>query len=109
MQLVIHFNLICWSLMWMKLPGEAKQNILPPECGQPIDGVFTDAFILFIRNISPFLCNPWNSMGISHGLVGVHDKYRSQVNYILKLRSTITYYTFCPTVQSSSTSTGDYS
>jgi hypothetical protein len=23
----------------VKLPGEAKLNILPPECGQPIDGV----------------------------------------------------------------------
>jgi hypothetical protein len=23
----------------VKLPGEAKQNNLPPECGQPIDGV----------------------------------------------------------------------
>jgi hypothetical protein len=23
----------------IKLPGEAKQNNLPPECGQPIDGV----------------------------------------------------------------------
>jgi hypothetical protein len=22
----------------VKLPGEAKQNNLPPECGQPIDG-----------------------------------------------------------------------
>jgi hypothetical protein len=36
MQLVILFNLVCWSLTRVKskLPGEAKQNNLPPECGQ---------------------------------------------------------------------------
>jgi hypothetical protein len=24
----------------VKLPGETKQDNLPPECGQPIDGVW---------------------------------------------------------------------
>jgi hypothetical protein len=28
MQLVILFNLVCWSLTWVKLPGEAEQNKL---------------------------------------------------------------------------------
>jgi hypothetical protein len=39
MQLVILFNLVCWSSTCVKskLLGEAKQNNLPPECGQPID------------------------------------------------------------------------
>jgi hypothetical protein len=41
-QLVILFKLVCWSLTWVKSQdtrqGKAKQNNLPPECGEPIDG-----------------------------------------------------------------------
>jgi hypothetical protein len=35
MQLVI---LLIADVSEVKLPGEAKQNNLPPKCGQPIDG-----------------------------------------------------------------------
>jgi hypothetical protein len=39
MQLVILFNLVCWSLTWVKSNSQVRQNNnLPPECGQPIDG-----------------------------------------------------------------------
>jgi hypothetical protein len=33
------FGMLIVDVSEVKLPGEAKQNNLAPECGQPIDGV----------------------------------------------------------------------
>jgi hypothetical protein len=40
----------------VKLPGEAKQNNLPPECGQPIDdgGSMLSNFPLVSQNIPSY-------------------------------------------------------
>jgi hypothetical protein len=32
------FGMLTIDVSEVKLPDEAKQNILPPECEQPIDG-----------------------------------------------------------------------
>jgi hypothetical protein len=49
------FNLVCWSLSAVKLPGEAKQNNLPPEYGQPIDA----GDIISPQQIFSQLCQTW--------------------------------------------------
>jgi hypothetical protein len=35
---VTFFNMLIVAVSEVKLPGEATQNNLSPECGQPIDG-----------------------------------------------------------------------
>jgi hypothetical protein len=37
-----YFGMLVVDMSAVKLAGEAKQNNLPPECGQPIDEVSTE-------------------------------------------------------------------
>jgi hypothetical protein len=45
----------------VKLPGEAKQNNLPPECGRPIDGASkTKAWKTLSRRDKPESLQMWD-------------------------------------------------